>query len=177
MNILKKLFRKQDPEPVVEVKPKLSTVTLAEMSHQNNHIYSCIARIILNVFRTYEPETYKLLSKERNTNKSISASGDWYDNSLEVYFKVSLPYPYEPCYEVRKILNDMGYHTIYWNFTKDVSEVMGRGQRVENVEDEIRGFEPRHYKYGMWVPTKYGYVDSRFDEEHFKTNYNFGNEI
>lgn len=147
----------------------------------NTRIYSCIARIILNVIKIYEPETYKLLSQEKNINKSISASGDWYDNSIEVYFKVSLPYPYEPCYEVRKILYDMGYHTVFWNFEKDIIETVndrtfGREPYLTKSCDEIRGFEPRHVKWGKWKLTKYGFVDDRFNEEHFRENYNFSNK-
>jgi len=42
--------------------------------------------------------------------------------------------------------------------------------------DEIRGFEPRHVKWGKWKLTKYGFVDDRFNEEYFRENYNFSNK-
>ena len=120
--------------------------TIAEELHEAYQVISKIEDVISDLFEKYEPTIYEVL------NFTISA--DWYDNSIEIYIKNVIPYPYEPCKEIRKTIYDMGFSIVYWNF-------MDNSQKVT---EEIRGYEPRHYKdSSTWILIKdIGYVDNRY---------------
>jgi hypothetical protein len=130
---------------------------------------------LFDAFEKYEPEIYKKLD-------DIEIGCDYYDWSVEIYFKDSLPYPYEPCKEIRDMVYNMGFDKVYWNFTKDTRDVIcdryigEASQVVKNSMDEIRDWEPRHSKHNKWIETKYGYIDERFNEEEWKSKYNFLNK-
>jgi hypothetical protein len=151
----------------------MSEVT-EKLSNKLHEAYETISKIeseIQDLFEQYEPELYKKLD--------FGISSDYYDNSIEVYFKIPLPYPYEPCYEIRKAIYDMGFSIVYWNFKEDKMDVIcdrfiGKGETlVKDSIDEIRGYEPRHNKHAKWIQTKYGYVDDRFIESEWIRKYNF----
>lgn len=186
MNILKRLFGTQNTplqqcdvsgrsEQLNLQKPKEGEVkkpTVAERLHDSYCVQSEVEDVIMEAFEKYEPEIYEKLD--------FHISSDYYDNSIEIYFDVSLPYPYEPSKEVRQAIYDLGFSIVYWNFTKDVMDVPCN--RVtppppnniwKNSPDEIRGWEPRHNKYGIWIPNKYGYVDDRFNQKEWESKYNF----
>lgn len=147
------------------------TQTIAEKLHELYIVQEQVEDVILNAFKKYEPEIYEKLD--------FHISSDSYDNSIEIYFDVSLPYPYEPCKEVREAVYAMGFSNVYWNFNKDTMDVIcdrfygKEPQMVKNSLDEIRGWEPRHNKHAHWTGSIYGYVDSRFNEEEWKLKYNF----
>ena len=66
----------------------------------------------------------------------------------------------------------MGFSIVFWNFTKDVGNVIVKEGSVVSSYDEIRGWEPRHIKDSkVWVPCKYGYVDHRWDQKEWEKNY------
>jgi len=147
--------------------------------------------IIRRAFEKHEPEIGKKLSYHWDC--------DDYDKSITIYFDVSLPYPYEPSYEVRKDIYNLGFSIVYWVFTKDTMDVEfkfdkrpGEGYRVilfgeqyaeddtpplimKNVPDEIRGWEPRHIAAELkWINhPKYGYVDHRFNGWEWEKKYFF----
>lgn len=152
----------------------MSNKTIAERLHDGNYAKHVIEMTIDDTFEKYEPEIFEILS--------YTIDSDDYDNSLEIDFHVSLPYPYEPCKEVRQAIYDLGFSMVYWNFRKDVMDV--KCDRVsppppdgiwKDSPDEIRGWEPRHSANAIWIRTEYGYVDERFNEQEWKSKYNFQN--
>ena len=147
--------------------------TIAERLHEALSLQDEIETIIMDAFEDYEPDIYN-----SNPDFGIEISTDAYDNSIEVKFLTSLPYPYEPCDEIRKIIYNLGFSNVYWNFLEDKNIVMcdrfiGKDPELSNTIDEIRNYEPRHYSMGTWISTKYGYVDERFNEKEWTKNYNF----
>lgn len=139
--------------------------TIAQKLHESYIIQMQVDNEILDLFEKYEPETY---GKE---GFDFSVTSDYYDNSIEIFFNCSLPYPYEPSFEIRKAIYDMGFDIVYWVFKED---------KTGDTVDEIRGYEPRHYKNhvnakasSIWKLTKYGYVDERFNEKEWIKKYNF----
>lgn len=147
------------------------TKTVAQRLHEAFRVQNEVEQIILNAFEEYEPELFEQLD--------FSISSDDYDNSIEINFNISLPYPYEPCKEIRQTIYDLGFSMVYWNFYKDTMDVMctrfigGVPQLVKNSPDEIRGWEPRHNKNAYWIHTKYGFVDERFNEKEWESKYKF----
>lgn len=132
---------------------------IAERLHDSYIIQNLVEEKILDLFEEFEPDVYE------NPEFDFSISSDYYDNSIEIYFNFSLPYPYEPSKEIREKIYEMGFSMVYWNFKED---------KTENTYDEIRGYEPRHYRdSSKWISCKYGYVDDRFDEKEWLSNYNF----
>lgn len=131
--------------------------TTAEVLHDGKLAKNYIENYICELFEKYHPFYY-------DNDFDFDIGSDDYDNSLEVYFNISIPYPFEPCYEVRKALLDLGFNIIFWNFRED---------KNGDFCDEIRGFEPRRYSApAKHIPNKYGYVDERFNEEEYlKHNY------
>jgi hypothetical protein len=151
-------------------KNKMPDKTVAERLHDSYRVQSEVGEVITEAFEKYEPEIADKLE--------FHIGSDDYDNSIEIYFDISLPYPYEPCNEIRQIIYGLGFSTVYWNFLKDVMDVPCN--RVspppadgiwKNSPDEIRGWEPRHSKFGIWIPNKYGYVDDRFNEKEWLSKY------
>lgn len=131
--------------------------TVAERLHDSFRVQMEVDELISDMFEKHEPKIYDALD--------FSVGSDEYDNSIEIYVKNYLPYPYEPCYEIRKAIFDLGFGTVYWNFVNEECKAM---------TDEIRGYEPRHYKdSSKWKGCKYGGVDDRFNEEEWNKNYNF----
>jgi len=87
---------------------------------------------------------------------------DWYDNSVEVYFKDQIEYTWEPNLEIRQAILDEGFSIVYWNFIN----------KLGKYTEEIRGDEPRRFKDGphIYIP-KIGYVDNRFNLEDWQKQY------
>lgn len=134
---------------------KIEDMSLAEQLHAFGNAEMMIEQKIEEAFEEFEPEIAKDLE--------FTIGSDWYDNSVEIYIHNSLPYPYEPCKEIRKVIYDMGFSMVYWNFEED---------KHKNFTEEIRGYEPRHLKGSEnWISNKYGYVDNRFNEEHWVKHY------
>ena len=102
--------------------------TIAQMLHESYWVNEHINDTIMEAFEKYEPEVYEKLD--------FNISSDEYDNSIEIYFKTVLPYPYEPCWEIRNIILAMGFGRIYWNFADEDGK----------FTEEIRGAEPRRFK-------------------------------
>lgn len=102
--------------------------TLAQKLHEFGRIKFEIENIIEEAFEKYEPEIY--------TDLDFSIGSDEYDNSIEIYIYNVIPAPYEPCLEIRKIIYDMGFGMVYWNFKDENSK----------FTEEIRGYEPRRKK-------------------------------
>lgn len=146
-------------------------VKVAEKLHAAYSVIQLVETTIEEAFEKYEPEIYDGLD--------FSIGSDDYDNSIEIYIKNKLPYPYEPCKEIREAIYSLGFSIVYWNFLGDTMDVICDrfiGQEptlVKNSPDEIRGWEPRHNKSAHWTPTKYGYVDDRFNEQEWASKYNF----
>jgi len=146
-------------------------LTLAQKLHTYSTTQMLIEDAIESAFNTHEPEIGEMLE--------FGIGSDDYDNSIEIYFHISLPYPYEPCKEIRQIIYDMGFSIVFWNFLKDTQDVVcdrliGQEPKLmKESPDEIRGWEPRHNKNAHWTQTKYGYVDDRFNEKDWKRKYNF----
>lgn len=131
--------------------------TYAERLHELTLLKDFIETTIEDAFEKYHPEIWEELD--------FDIGSDDYDNSLEIYFQNSLPYPWEPCKEVREAVYALGFTNVYWNFKKDVDKQFG-------MMDEIRNWEPRHTREAKyWVSNKYGYVDDRFDEKHWESTY------
>lgn len=124
-------------------------ITLAEELHKAYDTISKIEDIISGLFERYEPTTFEVLN--------FTISGDEYDNSIEIYIKNVMPYPYEPSKEIRKVIYDMGFSIVYWNFYDESKKII----------EEIRGYEPRHYKdSSTWKLIKdIGYVDDRYQKK------------
>jgi hypothetical protein len=143
---------------------------LADMLIDGQLAEAKIIDIIFDAFEKYEPEI-KL--------DDLKIGCDYYDWSIEIYFQESIPYPWEPCKEIRDMIYEMGFKNVYWNFTKDTRDVMcdryigEKEQLVKDSKDEIRNWEPRHTEHAKWIETKYGYVDERFNEEEWCKKYNF----
>lgn len=145
-------------------------MTLAERLHDSYIVRSQIEDQIMEAFEKYEPEIYNDLDFE--------IGSDDYDNSIEIYIQNSIPYPYEPCKEIREIIYSMGFSIVYWNFKADkvmveCDRIIGSPNKLMESYDEIRGWEPRHGRYHRWIPTKYGYVDERFNEKEWTSKYHF----
>lgn len=150
----------------------IKCLTVAKRLHDSYIVQSEVMDIISDAFEKYEPDVYEKLE--------FHISSDEYDNSIEIYFDVSLPYPYEPCKEIRTAIYDLGFSIVYWNFLKDVMDV--KCDRItppppDNIwkdsPDEIRGWEPRHSRHGIWVSSKYGFVDDRFNQAEWESKYKF----
>jgi len=172
MNILKRLFQKRATALQETKESEIKKPTIAERLHDSYIVQMQVEDVIMDAFEQHEPEIYDKLE--------FHIGSDYYDNSIEIYFDISLPYPYEPCNEVRQAVYDLGFSRVYWNFLKDVMDV--QCNRVspplpDNIwkgsPDEIRDYEPRHNRYGIWINNKYGYVDDRFNEDEWKSKYNF----
>lgn len=147
---------------------------LNEKLHEAYRTITKVEDIILELFEKYEPEIHE--------GFDFDIGSDDYDNSIEIYVKVSLPYPYEPCKEIRQRIFDLGFDNVYWNFTIDTMDVIcdriiGKEPHLfKNSQDEIRNWEPRHNKHAHWESTKYGYVDERFNEDDWCKKYNYKNK-
>lgn len=143
--------------------------TVAERLHDSYRVQMEVDELISDLFEKYEPEIYE--------NIDFSIGSDDYDNSIEIFIKNSIPYPYEPCYEIRKSIYDLGFSSVYWNFLADKRELpLDKTNGHESMRmsiDEIRNFEPRHSKNYLWTGCKYGFIDDRFNEEEWSKKYNF----
>lgn len=119
---------------------------------------------IEELFLKYEPELYNSLDIEIGT--------DYYDTSIEIYFNMSLPYPYEPCKEIKQAIYDLGFKMVFWNFRHDgIKGSSDKPITLTSEKDEIRGWEPRHSKNNKeWMCSKYGFVDWRFNEKEYKSS-------
>lgn len=110
------------------INEKGETKTIAERLHDSYIVQIQVEEIISDAFDKYEPEIYEKLD--------FSIGSDYYDNSIEVYIKNVIPYPYEPCWEIRDIIYALGFGTVYWNFADESGEFV----------EEIRAEEPRRLK-------------------------------
>jgi hypothetical protein len=132
--------------------------SLAEQMHDASATLSHIDNLILDIFEKYEPEI-----------EDFHTIDDDYDNSIEIFVDTVMPYPYEPCWQTRIAIYEMGFSIVYWNFST--------GENGKFPE-EIRGSEPRRIKMfkpvqepsGIWCCGHIhlpgiGYVDDRFDEK------------
>ena len=145
---------------------------LAQRLHELNTVQARVEQIVMEAIEEFEPEIY-------NDDFDLNIGSDWYDNSLEVDFLVSIPYPWEPRQETRKALYAMGFDIVYWNFRKDKNiSIPSQYAKQIDTYDEIRGYEPRHYKdSSTWELVKgIGYVDNRFDEKQWSEKYKFFNK-
>ena len=135
--------------------------TIAERLHDSYRVQMEVEEAISDAFEKYEPEIYNSLD--------FSIGSDDYDNSIEIYIKNVIPYPYEPSWEIRNIIYDMGFGTVYWNFADE------NGKFIE----EIRGTEPRRFKNApersdakwckdFWDKWGIGGTDKRFDGTWFE---------
>ncbi len=167
MNLFKRIFSKNtnvSKQVDMAIKP-----TIAQRLHDSYEIQNHVENIIMEAYEKYEPEIYD--------NLDISIGSDYYDNSIEIYFNISLPYPYEPCKEIRKVIYDLGFSMVYWNFKEDTMDVIcdrligEEPKLIKNSCDEIRGWEPRHNRNAHWIASKYGYVDERFNEKEWEEKY------
>lgn len=162
--MFKNLFKKKQVK--ANVLPATDSRTMAQKLHEASLIQHEIENVISDAYEKYEPEVYETLD--------FDIGSDEYDNSIEIYFKISLPYPYEPCKEIRQAVYALGFSIVYWNFLKDSMDVTSEtGYNIkDDAKDEIRGWEPRHTRNSsLWIPNKYGYVDGRFDETKWKEKY------
>jgi hypothetical protein len=125
--------------------------TIAEQYHEAYRFVENFEDLIHELIEKHEPEL----------EWDVHIGGDDYDNSIEITFRNSIPYPWEPCLELRKAVFALGFGEVYWNFAG------------EKEREEVRGYEPRHYSdSSKWIPKAgYGYVDERFDAEHYEANY------
>jgi hypothetical protein len=138
--------------------------TLAERMHDGQIATLMIEEKLLVAYSQFETEIH--LTDEFDFDLEC----DYYDNSLEVMFKSNLPYPYEPCVEIRDVLYGCGFDNVYWNFTKDFKD-------GESQFDEIRNFEPRRSKSYHHINCKYGYVDDRFNIKEWESKYKFKRKV
>lgn len=150
-------------------------MTVAQKLHIGQSAKYRIEDELLEAFEEFEPEIYNL------PDFGFEIGSDDYDNSLEIYFDISIPYPYEPCKEIRELAFSYGFSQVYWNFKHDTEmvetdRVFPKPNGLVESYDEIRGWEPRHGRSHHWESTKYGYVDYRFNEEEWKSKYNFKNK-
>lgn len=137
----------------------------AQKLHESYYLIDQVEVYIFEIFEKYESE---IVNKK---DFDFEIASDDYDNSLEIYFKCSIPYPYEPSLKTRQDIQKLGFDIIYWNFLED---------KIDDTYDEIRGYEPRHARHSTknypWMyHKKYGYVDKRFDEKEWCKKYNFLN--
>jgi len=102
--------------------------TIADRLHDSYIIQRQIDEFISDAFEKWEPEIYNKLD--------FTIGSDEYDNSLEIFIHNLLPYPYEPCLEIRDTIKDLGFSIVYWNFIDENGK----------YTDEIRGYEPRRLK-------------------------------
>lgn len=103
--------------------------TVAKKLHESYQVQEQVEDTIYDAFEKYEPKIYKDLD--------ISITSDFYDNSIEIYIKNYIPYPYEPSWDVRDEIYALGFGCVYWNFID---------KNGEEFTDEIRGTEPRRLK-------------------------------
>jgi len=135
--------------------------TIAEQLHERHAIEAEIKDIIDLAFEKHESDTERLMD--------YHIGSDWYDNSIEIYFENVIPYPWEPNPATRQAIYALGFDIVYWNFVGE------KGQYSE----EIRGWEPRHYKNsdkwchsdGTFRLSRHGYVDERFNEQAYVNSY------
>jgi len=106
----------------------METRTVAERLHDSYVVQSHVVDIIFEAFEKYEPEIYDKLE--------FSIGSDSYDNSIEIYITNLMPYPYEPCLEIRNMIYALGFGRVYWNFVDESGK----------ITDEIRGYEPRRLR-------------------------------
>ena len=102
--------------------------TIAERLHDSYRVQEQVEEIIMEAFEKYEPENYEKMD--------FAIGSDDYDNSIEIYIKNIMPYPYEPCWEIRDAIYALGFGIVYWNFADDNGK----------ITEEIRGTEPRRFK-------------------------------
>lgn len=135
--------------------------TIADRLHDS---YICIMEvesIIEDAFEKYEPEIFEELD--------FTIGSDYYDNSIEIYIKNVIPYPYEPSWDVRNVIYDLGFSIVYWNFADENGD----------FTDEIRGDEPRRFRNApersdakwckeFWDKWGISGTDKRFDGTWFK---------
>lgn len=136
--------------------------TLAERMHDGQIATFTIEAKLMDAYEEFENDIY--------TSLDFHFQSDYYDNSLEVMFGSKLPYPYEPCVEIRDVLYGCGFDNVYWNFTKDFKD-------GESQFDEIRNFEPRRSKSYHHINCKYGYVDDRFNIKEWESKYKFKRKV
>lgn len=103
--------------------------SIADKLHQAYITINKVEEIICDAFEKYEPEVYQ--------NLDFTIGSDEYDNSIEIYIKTVLPYPYEPSWHIRDEIYKLGFSKVYWNF---IDEPNGK------FTEEIRGEEPRKFK-------------------------------
>lgn len=140
--------------------------TIAEKLHEGSMAHGIVENTIMEAFEKYEPDIYHLKGFD------FDFFDDWYDNSLEINFNIVLPYPYEPCLEVRQAVYDLGFSIVYWNFVNENDS--------DYHSEEIRGTEPRRLKdfkqyedpsgiicFGHIMVPGVGYVDDRFVKENW----------
>ena len=147
-------------------------MTLAEKLHELSAVKFKIEEAIDEAFILHHNDIW-----EQGLKYHIDS--DDYDNSLEIYIDSVIPYPWEPCLELRKIIYDMGFSCVYWNFTNEYNDVNLRAKFTE----EIRGYEPRRLKSfktkqeGNLITNAHihypgiGYVDDRFNLEEWSKKY------
>lgn len=134
----------------------MKTRTIAERLHDSYKVQMLIEETIFDTFEKYEPEI--------SENLDFSIGSDDYDNSIEIYIKNFIPYPYEPSWEVRDVIYSMGFSIVYWNFMDE----------NRKYTDEIRGNEPRRLRDApertdakwckdFWDKWGISGTDSRFD--------------
>ena len=139
----------------------METRTIAERLHDSYMVQEEVEDVICEAFEKYEPENYEKLD--------FSIGSDEYDNSIEIYIKNIMPYPYEPCWEIRDAIYDLGFSIVYWNFANENG----------TYKEEIRGTEPRRYKDAsersdakwckdFWNKWGIGGTDKRFDGTWFE---------
>jgi hypothetical protein len=135
--------------------------TIAERLHDAYRVQMQVEEAISDAFEKYESEIYDKLD--------FSIGSDDYDNSIEIYIKNVITYPYEPSWEVRDVIYAMGFGIVYWNFVDE------NGKYTE----EIRGAEPRRYKEAkerydakwckdFWDKWGISGTDNRFDGTWFE---------
>jgi hypothetical protein len=139
----------------------------SEKIHEALHIRSKVISLLFDYFEKYDNENYQNV----NGLMEIDIGTDTYDNSIEVYIKYALEYPWEPCKEMRDLLYDYGFSIVFWNFSNDGND----------SNEEIRGWEPRHYNDSKewtsdgshFIQSKHGYVDNRYNEKEWENKYWF----
>jgi hypothetical protein len=167
---LKTFFKRNNIEEKIQEnkQDKMQVRTIADRLHDSYRVQEEVEEIIMDLFEKHEPEVYQVLD--------FSVCSDPYDNSIEIYIKNVMPYPYEPCWEIRDAIYAMGFGTVYWNFADETARYM----------EEIRGAEPRRYKPSeevtpelydkkycqeLWDKWKINGVDRRFNYDDWFPKY------
>lgn len=118
----------------------------------------------------------ELMIEEGFEDYDFDISNDDYDNSLEIFFKFDILYPWEPSLEMRQALFDLGFDIIYYNF-QDGDEI----RDFKNNNEPRRTADFKQTKTGNIIENGHiliegiGYVDDRFKFEEWK--YNFRGKI